>query len=240
VDSVPALISNAALPTADQVIDRYVQALGGREAIAGLSTRVAKGVRTSSQGTDEAIETYTKEPDKTCIIRKSPFGTVTSVTVAQNSWNKTNDEPAQQIVDPTPAKPNRITFNLQSSIHLKDLYSQPTVKGEERLGDKAVYVVAAIDQDGAPATFRFDIDSGLLLGLTQNQPVLVMSLGKNGWITKGAVIEISTYYSDYRDLDGVKVAFRVNTVAQASVTTTVYKEIRHNVEIEDSRFVLGQ
>src|SRR5207302_528729 len=124
-----APIENGPLPTVDQIIDRYVEALGGRDAIAKVSTRFVKGVRITPLGVDESFENYSKHPDKTYAIRKGAIGTVISGSIGQDAWNKINDEPGRPVLDSNPTKSNVPQRNLQNAIYMKDLYSGMKIKG---------------------------------------------------------------------------------------------------------------
>ena len=54
-----------AMPTVDQVLDKYVQAVGGRSAIEKLTTRVMKGkVEVPGTGESGKVEIYKKAPKR--------------------------------------------------------------------------------------------------------------------------------------------------------------------------------
>lgn len=54
------------MPAVDQIIDRYVQAIGGRAAVERFTTRMVKGwVEMSSLGVRMPTEVYSKKPNKT-------------------------------------------------------------------------------------------------------------------------------------------------------------------------------
>src|SRR5258708_13361381 len=52
-----------ALPTADQVFDQYLQAVGGAEALKKITTRVQKG-NLDAGGTKSAVQVLAKAPNK--------------------------------------------------------------------------------------------------------------------------------------------------------------------------------
>ncbi len=66
----------AALPTVDQVLDRYVEALGGKAAVEKLNSRVSKGTFDAvAQGASGTVEIYAKAPNKLASIADvSGFG----------------------------------------------------------------------------------------------------------------------------------------------------------------------
>src|SRR5215208_2779319 len=78
-DTKPADTKPAgAMPTADQILDKYVQALGGKAAIEKVNSRVSKGnFEIPAMGAGGPIEMYAKAPNKNLVIINIPgFGTI--------------------------------------------------------------------------------------------------------------------------------------------------------------------
>jgi hypothetical protein len=69
---VPETLS-ASLPTSDQLIDRYIQALGGAVAIGNITSRRERGTATS-EGQSADIEISDEGPDKQAFVRHIPKG----------------------------------------------------------------------------------------------------------------------------------------------------------------------
>ncbi|MGA2076289.1 MAG: c-type cytochrome [Terriglobia bacterium] len=59
----PEAAKPAAMPPADQIVDKYVQALGGAEALEKITSRVEKGKLTGFGNREFPIEVYAKAPD---------------------------------------------------------------------------------------------------------------------------------------------------------------------------------
>src|SRR4051794_35919049 len=74
-DAKPA---SEALPTVDQIFDKYVQALGGKAAIEKNKNQMAKGtLEVEAQGISAPIEIYAAAPNKSLFIATIPgFGVV--------------------------------------------------------------------------------------------------------------------------------------------------------------------
>src|SRR5215211_7207016 len=60
------------LPSVKQILDRYVQALGGAEALTKITTRIAKGSRIGADNVLVPEEVYQKAPDKLLTITSYP------------------------------------------------------------------------------------------------------------------------------------------------------------------------
>src|SRR5262249_60032311 len=62
--------ATAAESTVDQILDKYVQAIGGRQAVEKITSRVAKGTfEVSAMGQKGEIELYVKAPNKTLRVQ---------------------------------------------------------------------------------------------------------------------------------------------------------------------------
>ena len=74
--AVAQTTAQAALPSVDQILDKYVQAIGGKAAIEKLSSRVCKGTFEMDQMPGPAAEEiYEKAPNKQYMVTDAPsFG----------------------------------------------------------------------------------------------------------------------------------------------------------------------
>ena len=71
----------AQLQTLDQVLDKYIQAIGGKAAIEKLTSRIIMGSLVAPGG-NAPIEIYEKAPNKFLVIINSPVS-----GVSQNGFN---------------------------------------------------------------------------------------------------------------------------------------------------------
>ena len=110
------------------------------------------------------------------------------------------------------------------------------LKGVERTGDRSAYIVDAVNSDGNPTRLCFDVSTGLLVCSIQKQKVQNLSSGKGGWTAQKVFVDVENYFGDYRNIDGVMVAFFTNTVVPSGLTTTTYTEVKNNVEINEVVF----
>src|SRR5262245_42000497 len=88
--TVPFILAASALaqanPTAEEILDRYTQALGGRAAGEKVTTRYMKGVREfPGSGQSGSWESYDKLPNKWLTIHEGPSG-ITTVGTNDHVW----------------------------------------------------------------------------------------------------------------------------------------------------------
>ena len=212
-------------PSVDEILDKYVQALGGKAALEKLTSRVAKGTFEMEQMPGEATEEiYEKAPDKQLTITDSP-----SMGVFKRGFNGTagwQDMPETGVQDVTGGQlaAMRRHADFFWSTKLKELYPMMTVKGKESVSGRDAYVIGATPAEGPAETMSFDADSGLLVRLQGEGE------GPNG------PVAIDSTFEDYRDVDGVKLPFVVHESFGDFSFVIKLTEVKQNVPIDDARF----
>jgi hypothetical protein len=214
------------MPTVDQILDKYVSALGGKAAIEKITSRVAKGTfEMPAQGITASAEMFSKTPDKSAFVTDIPgFG------LYKQSFNGTKgwiSNPATGLQEMSAAQVNaaKRDDDIHSAIRLKQHYSKIELKGTAKVGEADSYLVEATPATGgAVDKLYFDTKTGLLIrsDLERESP--------DGKIS-GEIL-----FEDYREVDGVKVPY--TTKHNSSVISFVIKltEVKHNVPVEDVKF----
>jgi len=225
---IPALAQTAAPsspPSADQIIEKYVQALGGKAAAEKLTSRVAKGTFVMDQIPGEASEEiYEKAPNKQLAITDAPsFGVVRRGFNGTAGWQDMPQTGLQDVTGQQLAAMKRYS-DFYRETKLKEIYPKMTVKGKEAVNGKDAYVVEATPDDGPAEIMYFDPDTGLLVRLqTEGE-------GPNG------KVNIDSTFDDYREVDGVKLPFLIHQSFGEFSFTIKLTEVKHNVPIEDAKF----
>jgi hypothetical protein len=236
------------LPSVDQVLDRYFQALGGQAAAKKITTRVIKlswlrpklvnggtpNAAMIARGDSWAMEVYQKAPNKYLAVITSPNGIIYQGFNGTTGWVKTPQ--GQREMNSAELARVARQADLLGDFALKEQYSQMSVTGREKIDDREVYVVLgaqASSPPSGPAPARrteklfFDTQTGLLLRRTVLTPT---ALGLD---------PEQTDFKDYTDVDGVKLPFTiiVSYLDDSHLgTTRKYIEVKHNVPIEDAKF----
>lgn len=225
---IPAMAQTAApssMPSVDQIIEKYVQAVGGKSAAEKLNSRVAKGTFVMDQFPGEASqEIYEKAPNKQLSITDAPsFGVVKRGFNGTVGWQDMPQTGLQDLTGSQLAAMKRYS-NFYGETRLPELYPKMTVKGKESVTGKDAYVVEATPDDGPAEIMYFDADSGLLVRLqTEGE-------GPNG------KVNVDSTFDDYREVDGVKLPFLIHQSFGEFSFTIKLTEVKHNVSIEDTKF----
>ncbi len=209
--------SAVALPTVEQIFDKYVQAIGGRAAVQSITSRVTKGTITApAYKISGTVETYAKAPNKQLTEIKAPIlGTTRTGFDGAVAWQEENGE----VKDASGFSKRDADFYLP--LKIKDLYPKIELKGKEKVGNAEAYWLEA-PRLGSPKRWYFAADTGLLIR-TEVRDV------------EGKLVS-SEDYEDYRTVDGVKIPFTVRQFEDGLETVMKLTEVKHNVHIDDAKF----
>jgi carboxyl-terminal processing protease len=203
----------AGLPSANQVIDRYIEAIGGLAALAKLTNRVSIGtVELKSMGLGGTVEIYEQAPNKSSvIIGVDGLGTIQETFDGKIAWLQ---HPLEGYIR-LPPEAVKLTKDAEfrQELRLKELSPTLILTGKEKFGEREAFVLQSISGMGNEKWY-FDAENGLLL--------------RHG----------DSYFEDYRQVDGVKLPFKVvdDTTYGFGIMVRL-SEIKHNVSIDQSKFM---
>jgi photosynthetic reaction center cytochrome c subunit len=209
-------------PSPDDVIAKYLAAIGGAAALSKVKTRQEKGT-ISVGGRNLPVEIFTSAGGKQLTVVHLSDGDSITAYNAMSGWSSAPNRPAHPI--PTAeAVSARLETDLQLPAHMKQLFDQLKSMPPERIGDRQAYVVSGFHQEEIAAKFYFDKDSGYLLRTLRYTKT---PLGKSP-------TQIDN--DDYRDQDGLKIPF-FKTISRPNSRIAIrIDEVRFNVPIDDARF----
>jgi hypothetical protein len=218
----PTAKTDAPLPTVEQVLENYVRALGGREALVKVTTRVVKGSRVGADGVLVPEEIYQKAPDKLLVTTSYPNVTFRSGFDGARAWAR-DSRGADQLNDQF-AEALKREAEFYNGVRLRELYPKMTVIGREMIGGRETYVISASASDGGVEKFYFDAQTGLLIRRYVEFKTAL------GWTP------VQVDYEDYREVDGVKLPFQLRWSNPRYSWGRKVDRILHNVPIEDEKF----
>ena len=224
----------ASTPTVDQILDNYVQAIGGKAAFEKLKTRVMKGTWENLTTTRVSpIEIYAKSPNKRVeIFIAGDYDSSRGFNGAVG-WSLNMTETGFRELSGHGLAAEKREAEFHREIKLREIYPRLTLAGKERVGDREAYVIEATPAEGDTEKLYFDVQTGLLIRRDGT-----IEAPKDGRIPVESLIKIpvESYFEDYREIDGVKLPFTVRHSLPGVRTIIRYKEIKHNTPIEDAKF----
>ena len=216
-------------PTAEQILDKYIQALGGEERLARITSISAKGTYAGFD-TDLGkvpVEVFAKSPGQsTTIVHRSEKAQNITTYDGQHGWIVMTNTAL-------PVKPlsGGELDNAQLDAEMffpagikKYLHDWRTGFAPVTVDDQLTQVVQATAPGGTRVKLFFDSKSGLLLRVTRFANTV---LGLN---------PSQVDYSDYRDLGGVKVPFHWTLTWTDGRSEFDMTDVQTNVAIDAAKF----
>jgi hypothetical protein len=212
------------LDTVDQILDRYVAAVGG-PALQKITSMTLKGtLEIAEMQLNGTIEVSQKAPDKSLqVVSLDPMGAQREGFDGTTAWVEDAQNGIREKTGLELAEARRGAM-FPRELNIRKQYPKMTVVGREKVGAREAFVVSATPEAGEPTRLYFDVESGLLLRqiLTRHGP-------------QGPA-QIDTTFEDYRPIDGVKRAHLIRQANPQFAAVLRITEIKHNVALDDGIF----
>ncbi len=218
--------------TADELMAKVIEASGGEANLKKLNSRVSIAeIDLEQQGVRGIVTTWSKAPGKTATETKF---TALEIEIA-TGWDYFDGAAGEQAYSFAPVSKYtgkrlddmKLSSDFYSMLDWKSKFKKVSVDRIAKCGDEECYVVEFEPNAGSKFTDYYSTKTLLL----------VRRDGTISSSTSSVQIPHSTTFSDYREVDGVKIPFKsVNNTAGNGDIVTVVKSVKHNVKIEDSFF----
>jgi hypothetical protein len=215
--------TGTALPTADQILDKYIQASGGTDALKKITSRSSKGAINFGER-NVPLEVFAKAPGQRLSIMHTPNGDSITAYDGHSGWlgNPGGNPPRDMTAAEAEAAQFDADFYLP--LDLKKMFDQFRVRAADKIGDHEVILVIGMKQGRPPLRLFFDQQSGLLVRSVRYAET---PLGRN---------PTQLDYADYREQNGIKLPFRWTLARPLGRFTIQIDQMQQNVPIDDARF----
>ncbi len=214
----------ASMPAADQLLDKYVSAIGGAAAMQKITTRAQKGTLSAFGGEHFPVEVYSKAPDKRISIMHLKGGESVTAFDGKQGWLSVPGR--VHVMSAAENDAARIDADLYFPAHVKTLYQRFSVDSGGKIDGHDTYLVTGHIEGQPPLRLYLDKESGLLLRLIRYAET---PLGRN---------PTQIDYADYRDANGVKVAFRWTLARPGNRFTIQVEQVQQDVPVDDAKFAM--
>ena len=214
-------MEDPSLPSADQIFAKYVQAVGGADAIQKNTSRVEKGIIDFS-GRQFPVEIAAKAPNKRISTMHLDNGDNITAYDGHAGWLGS----PEGLRDLTPQEVDVISFDatFYFPTEIKKMFAQFRVRPSDKIGGHDVIQVIGTNPGKPPSRLFFDKESGLLLRTIR---YIDTPLGRN---------PTQVDYTDYRADGGVKIPYQW-TVARPLLRFTIkVSDVQQNVPVDDKKF----
>ena len=218
-------------PTATQILDKYIQAIGGAERLAGLTSFVATGtaVGYGELGGTAEFSIFAKAPNQrtTLIMYKDHPERGLSMWVfdGRTGWIKTPRALLREY-ELVGSELDGARFEAQLAFpgQIKQVLDNWRGGARQSIGDRDFLVVQGSGPRGLLASLYFDPSTGLLSRLVRYGPSPVGRM------------PTQVDYSDYRDVGGIKLPFQYKFTWLDGRYTAKLNEIKTNIAVDAAKF----
>src|SRR5215470_10324112 len=216
-------------PSADQILDKYIQAVGGTQKLAALKSYVAKGTYEGYDTYHSKVpyEIYAMAPRQMAAIAHTQNGDSTTTFDGREGWIASVDKPVRllPLVPGAELDAAKVEAALWFPGEIKQVLTDwRTGFPITTIDDKEVTIIQGTAAGRSRIKLFFDNQNGLLLRQLRYTDTPV------------GTVPIQVDYSDYRDVAGVKLPFHSVVTWTNGQTIIELSDVQPNVSIPASRF----
>jgi hypothetical protein len=211
----------------DQILDKYIEAIGGAPALGKLTSFTAKGTYEGYETLSEKVpvDIFAKAPNQLTTVVHTQNGDSVTTYDGNRGWIASADKLMRVLPlaggDLEGAKMDAL---LAFPARIKQEFQWRTGFPSVSIDDRPVQVIQNAARGDAGAKLYFDSQSGLLVRQVRYVDTAV------------GVIPTRIDYSDYRDVAGVKIPFRRVVTWTDGRSTIELSEVQPNARIEAAKF----
>ena len=215
-----------AAPPVEQVIEKYVAAIGGADAIHKVTSRIEKG-NILAGGSETPVEIVTKAPNKRVTITHFPGGDGYTAFDGTAGWMSNGGHPAR---DMSAAESGAFALDAEFyfALRLKELFPKLRVGRPDVIDGAECETLIGSGPGHPPVRLYFDRTSGLLVRMVRFAETPV---GRN---------PTQIDYADYRDVQGVKIPFKWTLSRPNGRFTIQIADVSINPAVDDAQFAKRQ
>lgn len=214
------------LPPAKQIVDRYVEAVGGRGAMQRQNFRhVVAEMSMPAMGMTMTMDLKFARPNKYSMKMEMPgMGSISGGYNGQVGW-AINPMTGPQIVSGKELAQLQRSADMDATVDVAKLYPTMETVEQSTAQGRPCYRVRLVSVDADTAFACFDVASGLMSSMQSKQ---ASAMGE---------AEANVSFEDYKDFGGIKMPTRTVTSTMGQEMVLTIKSVT-NEPIADSEFAL--
>ena len=215
------------LPTVEAILDKYVKAVGGKEAIEKVTSRSMKAsFDLEAFGvTGAPVEMFAKAPNKSSTKIDVPgFGVVNRVFDGATGWHSDPASGLRELSGVELAQFKRGS-DFYAELNYNKHYAKMEVKGKEKVGSYETYVIEATPAEGSSEKLYFAVNTGLLVrhDMESHKPRRKDAIRNLHGRLQGCGRRQNPAYDEVRQSDDDSWVMKIT-------------EVKNNVEIDEAKF----
>lgn len=208
------------LPPGPEVLERYIQVTGGREAYQRITSRISQGTFSIPAANIEGKLTLIQTTDAARLTLELPgIGVLQQGKTPDGIVWENNPVTGPRLVEGAEAQRLLQTLMLHPELQAESFYPTIETQGVEPRNGDQVYVVRFVSVSGEEETRYYSQETGLLLGVRMTSKT---QLGE---------VAIVINIGQYREFDGLKLPVQVQQQLLGLEQSVTLTTIEHNKPI---------
>jgi len=210
------------LPKPEEIVQKYVAAMGGADAISRLNSLSEHG-SINLGGREFQMDVMIKSPNRIATITHFPGANSISTSDGKTGWVLFPGSPARSMTA-ADMDSARMDADLHFALDLKTAFTALQVEKKIKIADKDAILLVGKRAGMPPVELYFDAETGLLVRMVRYES---SALGLN---------PNQIDYSDYRDVAGVKFPFHWTSAFPTGRSAVQIASAEPNAAIRDDVF----
>jgi outer membrane lipoprotein-sorting protein len=213
--------------TAKEILDKMIEATGGRKAIESVDDSTVTGtIELVQQGLSGSLTLYKKEPNKMRIDVEIMGMLITQAYDGEMAWWVNPQTGATELMpEEEAASMKRDALPRDAAFNPEKYGITYAYKGKEALDGKDHYIIEQTYADGFKTTIYVDSETYLP---TKSKGTVSSQMGD---------MEFEQYATDYKKVNGLMIAHTVTTYMNGEESRIIkISEVKNNTGLEDSLF----
>ncbi len=216
-------VSATGNPAPDALLDQYLAAVGGADALKKIKSRVAKGIVIAFGDQHMPVDIYAKAPDMRVSVMHVKEGESITAYNGKVGWLAVPGR--VHMMNAQESFGARMDADLSFAADVKSLYAKWETLPGEKIDGHDTWLVVGHKEGQPPLKLYLDQKSSLLVRLIRYTD---SPLGYN---------PTQIDYADYRAADGIKIPYRWTIARPGNRFTVQVEQLQHNVPVDDAKFV---
>ncbi len=228
--TLPSLASAQALPSAKEVLDKHVAAIGGRDAVNAITSLEQSGtMELAAMGMSAELSMAAAKPNKMAMTMSIPgMGEMQQGFNGEVGWDN------NPMSGPRLAEGEELLNRKESSSFLESFgvfdparFTSMEVVEKTTFAGEEAYKVKMVRKVGRESTEYFSVATGLRIG---SQTTAVSPMGE---------MEINATLSDYKQFGNVKLPTKMSQSQGGQDIVMTFANVKFN-EVTDAAFALPE
>lgn len=222
-----ARAQDASLPDGKQVLEKYLEATGGRAAYEKFTSRVTRAKMDAPALGIKGTVTITQVAPNVGYVTSEieGIGTIEQGSDGTIVWEK-SAMMGPRLLEGRERESLQRSLTINSELYPDKFYESVKTIAVEDVNGKPCYKVEIVTLAGGKETRFYEKETGLLV---KTESIATTQMGE---------IPIVATASEYREVDGVKMPFKATQDMMGRQISVTIEEVKHNVDVPKEKLAL--